>query len=61
MSARKQRGIVRFVVFTAVTLKNAVFWDVTPCESSRHPDDGDVKFLPNISSYKSHTVYKDGT
>jgi hypothetical protein len=22
---------VRFEVFTAVTLKNAVFWDVTPC------------------------------
>jgi hypothetical protein len=24
---------VRFEVFTAVTLKNAVFWDVRPCES----------------------------
>jgi hypothetical protein len=22
---------VRFGVFTAVTMKNAVFWDVTPC------------------------------
>jgi hypothetical protein len=22
---------VRFEVFTAVTMKNAVFWDVTPC------------------------------
>jgi hypothetical protein len=26
-------GLVRFEVFTAVTLKNAVFWDVTPCGS----------------------------
>jgi hypothetical protein len=24
---------VRFEVFTAVTMKNAVFWDVTPCGS----------------------------
>jgi hypothetical protein len=29
---------IRFEVFTAVTVKNAVFWDVTPCGSckSRH-------------------------
>jgi hypothetical protein len=25
--------IVRFEIFTAVTTKNAVFWDVTPCGS----------------------------
>jgi hypothetical protein len=24
---------VRFEVFTAVTMKNAVFWDITPCGS----------------------------
>jgi hypothetical protein len=24
---------VRFEVFTAVAMKNAVFWDVTPCSS----------------------------
>jgi hypothetical protein len=24
---------VRFEVFTAVTMKNGVFWDVTPCGS----------------------------
>jgi hypothetical protein len=24
---------VRFEAFTAVTMKNAVFWDVTPCDS----------------------------
>jgi cytidine deaminase len=23
--------VVRFEVFTAVTMKNGVFWDVTPC------------------------------
>jgi hypothetical protein len=27
---------VRFEVFTAVTMKNAVFWDVTPCGSSNN-------------------------
>jgi hypothetical protein len=29
---------VRFEVFTAVTMKNAVFWDVAPCRScvNRH-------------------------
>jgi hypothetical protein len=25
--------LVRFEVFTAVTMKNAVFWDVAPCRS----------------------------
>jgi hypothetical protein len=29
----KQMGFVRFEVFTAVTMKNAVFWDVAPCIS----------------------------
>jgi hypothetical protein len=27
--------LVRFKGFTAVTMKNAVFWDVTPCENRR--------------------------
>jgi hypothetical protein len=33
-----ERGIsfVRFEVFTAVTMKNAVFWDVTPCGSCKN-------------------------
>jgi hypothetical protein len=26
---------VKFEVFTAVTMKNGVFWDVTPCDSLR--------------------------
>jgi hypothetical protein len=28
--------IVRFEVFTAVTTKNCVFWDVTPCDSCKN-------------------------
>jgi hypothetical protein len=27
---------VRFEVFTAVTMKNGVFWDVTPCGSYKN-------------------------
>jgi hypothetical protein len=27
---------VRFVGFTAVTMKNDVFWDVTPCGSCKN-------------------------
>jgi hypothetical protein len=42
---------VRFEVFTAVTMKNCVFWDVTPCGSLR--TDG-IKFLRNFGSYKSN-------
>jgi hypothetical protein len=33
MSGYRRGYIVRFEVFTAVTMKNAVFWDVTPCRS----------------------------
>jgi hypothetical protein len=29
----KTSKIVGFVVFTAVTMKNVVFWDVVPCRS----------------------------
>jgi hypothetical protein len=28
--------IVRFEVFTVVTMKNGVFWDVTPCSSCKN-------------------------
>jgi hypothetical protein len=27
---------VRFEVFTGVTMKNGVFWDVTPCDSCKN-------------------------
>jgi hypothetical protein len=33
MSIWKDTYNVRFEVFTAVTMKNGVFWDVTPCGS----------------------------
>jgi hypothetical protein len=29
-------AVVRFEVFTAVTMKNAIFWDVTPCGSCKN-------------------------
>jgi cytidine deaminase len=29
-------GYVRFEVFTAVNMKNGVFWDVTPCGCCRN-------------------------
>jgi hypothetical protein len=29
-------NITRFEVFTAVTVKNGVFWDVTPCGSCKN-------------------------
>jgi hypothetical protein len=52
---------LRFEVFTAVTIKNFVFWDVSPCGSCKftdscHPDEGGAKFLRNVGSYKSHTA-----
>jgi hypothetical protein len=31
-----KRGYVRFEVFTAVTMKNGVFWDVMPCGSCKN-------------------------
>jgi hypothetical protein len=33
----ERNACVRFEVFTAVTLKNGVFWDVTPCGSYKNP------------------------
>jgi hypothetical protein len=36
--------VVRFEVFTAVTMKNGVLWDVTPCGSCKN------------RSLKSHTA-----
>jgi hypothetical protein len=44
---------VRFEVFTAVTMKNDVFWDVTPYGSCRNQYlEEDI--LQNVGSYKSH-------
>jgi hypothetical protein len=33
---RRNSASVRFEVFTAVTMKNGVFWDVTPCGSCKN-------------------------
>jgi hypothetical protein len=33
---RQAHSHLRFEVFTAVTMKNGVFWDVTPCESCKN-------------------------
>jgi hypothetical protein len=32
----EQKYCLRFEVFTAVTMKNAVFWDVRPCGSCKN-------------------------
>jgi hypothetical protein len=36
VSCSTRYNYVRFEGFAAVTLKNAVFWDVTPCGSSKN-------------------------
>jgi hypothetical protein len=35
MGDGKRLYVVRFEVFSPVTMKNIVFWDVTPCASVR--------------------------
>jgi hypothetical protein len=36
LNIRQQYCFVRFEVFTAVAMKNGVFWDVTPCGSCKN-------------------------
>jgi hypothetical protein len=40
-----QTHCVRFEVFTAVTMKNGVFWDVTPCDSCKNRRFGSASFI----------------
>jgi hypothetical protein len=57
---------VGFEVFTAVTMKNAAFWDLVPrgsCNNRRFggtgrmfSKDGGNTFLRNVGSYKTHTA-----
>jgi hypothetical protein len=60
---------VKFYVFTAVTIKNAVLWDVAPCKLSLqhllswflargffYPEDGGDTFLRNVGSHKIYMV-----
>jgi hypothetical protein len=35
-NVEKYRRHVRFEVFTAVIMKNGVFWNVTPCDSCKN-------------------------
>jgi hypothetical protein len=39
---------VTFEVFTAVTLKNAIIWDVTPCCSHKNRRFGRIYLLPSL-------------
>jgi hypothetical protein len=32
LESQPVNAMLRFEIFTAVTMKNAVFWDVTPCD-----------------------------
>jgi hypothetical protein len=48
---------VRFEVFTAVTMKNGVFWDVTPCGSVRT----DVSEEPGASFIRVTRISELGT
>jgi hypothetical protein len=60
----KSFKVVRSEVFTAVTMKNAVFWDVAAANCWRwflargffYPKDGGDTFLRNISSHKIYTA-----
>jgi hypothetical protein len=45
MFQRKILPPVRFEVFTAVTMKNGVFWDVTPCGSCKNRRFGGIWLL----------------
>jgi hypothetical protein len=36
LKCRGMRNCVRFEVFAAVTMKNGVLWDVTPCGSCKN-------------------------
>jgi hypothetical protein len=40
---------VRFEVFTAATVKSAVFWDVTPCDACKNRRFGGPYLLHNQS------------
>jgi hypothetical protein len=43
---------VKFEVFTALTMKYAVFWDVTPRGSCTNPRYGGDTYLRNVYSYR---------
>jgi hypothetical protein len=51
----KTVNYVRFEVFAAVTMKNAVFWDVTPCRSCKNRRFGGT---PPSSGWKVSMSYE---
>jgi hypothetical protein len=40
---------VRFEVFTAVTMKNSVFWDVTPCGSCKNVSKERIAYIIRVT------------
>jgi hypothetical protein len=40
---------VRFEVFTVVSMKNGVFWDVTPCGSCKNPSSSETSVLTRVT------------
>jgi hypothetical protein len=46
--------LVRFEVFTAVTMKNAVFWDVTPCGSCKNRPFGGTYLHQDETNQRAH-------
>jgi hypothetical protein len=42
---------VRFEVFTAVTMKNAILWDVAPCGVCKNRSFGSSSQRPSVASY----------
>jgi hypothetical protein len=42
------KGLVRFEDFTAVNMKNSVFWDVTPCGPCKNRRFGGTKHLHHL-------------
>jgi hypothetical protein len=68
----RQYSFVRFEVFTAVTMKSAVFWDVALCRSYdilegriasifREEEDGGDAFLRNITRSTWRHIPEDVT
>jgi hypothetical protein len=42
LEMRRNCALVRYEVFTAVTMKNGVFWDVMPCGSCKNRRFGEL-------------------
>jgi hypothetical protein len=56
ITGNDQEMYVRSEVFTAVTMKNAAFWDVTPCSSCVNRRLGGTYLLPSPHYCFSHVA-----